>query len=474
MIDMTQIQRIIIILTGTAFFMEGLDSSIMNTSLPQIAQSLAITPLHLKVALTTYLLAAGVIIPISGWLADKFGIKTIFKWAIIIFLLGSTLSGLSQNIVIMVLGRVIQGIGGALSLPLGRLLLVRHFSKAEFILAMSTISSLGLIGPSIGPLIGGFLTTFLNWRFIFFVNIPIGFFAIYYVQKHIENTKNPKVKPFDFLGFAILASSLILLLLAFDTLTEHSLAGIQVVTLGALGCLGLTTYWFYAKKHESAVISPKLFSNITFQRVVINNMSIRLALGVVPFLGPLLLQLGLNMSAMMSGIYTGASGIAMIFAKSWVRKILKHFNAGLVASITSLLLCLGFNLNILICHYPNPLLILSVFMINGVLISIQYTTVNALAFSTIPHEYQNMGTSFLSSMQQIMQSFGIAVGAFILYLALGNNIQATHYPLHAFTVTYAILSLLPLLPMIGFFKMRHLKLDKESSTKQLDQTIAVD
>ena len=347
---MTQIQRIIITLTATAFFMEGLDGSIMNTSLPQIALSLHLTPLHLKVALTTYLLAAGVMIPISGWLADKFGIKVIFRLAIVIFLLGSILSGLSNNIVIIVLGSIIQGIGGALSVPLGRLLLVRHFSKAEFIVALSTISSFGLIGPSIGPLIGGFLTTFLNWRFIFFVNIPIGFFALYYVQKHIENTKNPKVKSFDFLGFTILATSLILLLLAFETLTEHTLTGIEIITLGLLGCIGLTAYWFYAKNHERAVISPKLLNTPNFKSIVINSMTIRLALGIIPFLGPLLLQLGLNMSAMMSGLYSGASGIAMIFAKSWVQKLLRRFNAGLIAGTTSILLCLSLNLNILICY----------------------------------------------------------------------------------------------------------------------------
>jgi MFS family permease len=442
--------------------MEGLDGSIMNTSLPQIALSLHLTPLHLKVALTTYLLAAGVMIPISGWLADKFGIKVIFRLAIVIFLLGSILSGLSNNIVIMVLGRIIQGIGGALSLPLGRLLLVRHFSKAEFIVALSTISSFGLIGPSIGPLIGGFLTTFLNWRFIFFVNIPIGFFALYYVQKHIENTKNPKVKSFDFLGFTILATSLILLLLAFETLTEHTLTGIEIITLGLLGCIGLTAYWFYAKNHERAVISPKLLNTPNFKSIVINSMTIRLALGIIPFLGPLLLQLGLNMSAMMSGLYSGASGIAMIFAKSWVQKLLRRFNAGLIAGTTSILLCLSLNLNILICYFPSPMVILGVFIITGILMSIQYTTVNALAYSTLPHEFQNMGTSFLSSMQQIMQSFGIAVGAFILYLAIDGKIEATHYPLHAFVITYALLSLIPLLSAVGFFKIRHLKIDRGS------------
>lgn len=452
---MTKQQRIIITLVAAAFFIEGLDGSIMNTSLPQIAFSLDTTPLHLKLALTTYLLMAGIFIPISGWLADKFGTKVIFRLAISIFLFGSIFCGLSHNLGCLVVGRIIQGIGGALSIPIGRLLLVRHFTKAEFIFTMSTVATYALIGPSIGPLVGGFLTTYFNWRFIFFVNVPIVLFAFYFVQVHISNEKDPNIKPFDFIGFLILAFSLTILLIAFDTMTEHSLTLFTTLLMITIGVLGLIIYWFYARRHYNAVISIKLFDNKIFKAVVLNSMTMRFALGVLPFMGPLLLQLGIGFSAMISGIYTAISGLAMIFAKSLIRILFKYFTSGSVACVTGFLLFLTFNLNILICFYPWHLLILAVFICNGCLASIQFSAMNSLGYNNLSTELQSTGTSFLSALQQLAQSFGIAIAAIILYLFLHGQTGGTHYSLNAFALTYAVLSIMPLISAFGFYTLRH-------------------
>lgn len=451
---MTQ-QRIIIILVAAAFFIEGLDGSIMNTSLPQIAESLNTTPLHLKVALTTYLLMAGIFIPISGWLADKFGTKVIFRLAIIIFLTGSIMCGFSHDVSFLVLGRIIQGIGGALSLPIGRLLLVRNFSRAEFIYAMSTVGTFGLIGPSIGPLIGGFLTTYVNWRLIFFVNIPVGLFAFYFVQTHINNETDKDIKRFDLIGFLLLALSLTTLLIALDILTEHIVTLTTSFIITLISMLGLFIYWLYAKKKDYAVISPHLFDHKIFRKVVFDSLPIRLGLGVLPFIGPLLLQLGLGYSAMVSGIYTGISGIAMILAKPLIRRLLHYFTSGWINTITAFLLFLSFNATILVCYYPYTWVILITFIVNGLLASMQFTAMNSLAYSNINPKFQSGGTSFLSAFQQILQSFGIALAAFILYLFLHGNIETPRYSLNAFALTYAVLSLLPLIAAIGFYQIRH-------------------
>lgn len=451
----TRQQRIIITLVAAAFFIEGLDGSIMNTSLPQISASLHTSPLHLKVALTSYLLMAGIFIPISGWLADKFGTKVIFRIAIIIFLIGSMMCGLSHNVGFLVLGRIIQGIGGALSVPIGRLLLVRNFTRAEFIYAMGSVATFALIGPSIGPLVGGFLTTYINWRFIFFVNIPVALFAFYFVQIFIPNETDPKVKQFDFIGFFLLALSLSILLIALDTLTEHLISLDYNFLVICLGSLGLIIYWHYAKKRDHAVISTQLFKHHVFKKLVLNSLSVRMGLGIIPFMGPLLLQLGLGYSAMASGIYTGIAGIAMILAKSFVRLLLRYFTSGWIATLTALLLFFSFNSMILICYYPYPWVILVTFILNGLLASIQYSAMNSIAYSNIVQNLQSSGTSFLSAFQQITQSFGIAFAAFILYLFLHGHIEATRYPVNAFALAYAVLSLLPLVAAIGFYQLRH-------------------
>jgi EmrB/QacA subfamily drug resistance transporter len=451
---MTQ-QRIIITLVAAAFFIEGLDGSIMNTSLPQIAFSLHTTPLHLKIALTTYLLMAGIFIPISGWLADKFGTKVIFRLALGIFLFGSVLCGFSHNLSLLVCGRIIQGIGGALSVPIGRLLLVRNFSKAEFIYTMSTVATFALIGPSIGPLVGGFLTTYVNWRFIFFVNVPICLFAFYYVQRYISNETDPHIKPFDFLGFIILAVSLTTLLVAFDTITEHALSWFVNFIVMILGALGLVVYWYYARKRDYAVINTQIFDHAVFRRVVLHSTTMRLGLGVLPFMGPLLLQLGLGFSAMVSGIYTAIAGVAMILAKSLIRVLLRHFTSGTLAALTAFCLFISFNLNILICYYPYHAVILSVFVINGLLASLQFSAMNSLSYNNLSPSLQSTGTSFLSSLQQLMQSFGIALAALILYLCLHGQTDTTHYSVNAFALAYALLSLLPLCSAVGFYTLRH-------------------
>lgn len=217
-----QSKKVLIWIIGCAFFMEGLDGTIINTALPPIAESIGTDPLHLKVALTAYLLAAGIMIPASGWLADRFGCQRIFSMALLIFLVGSIACGLSQNLTELVIARVVQGMGGALSLPVGRLIFVRNFKKKELTSVMSLTATFGLLGPTLGPVIGGALTTYVDWRAIFFINIPIGLLGFYLAKKHIKNYKDPKLKKFDAWGFFILSFSLAFILIALDTVDRKS------------------------------------------------------------------------------------------------------------------------------------------------------------------------------------------------------------------------------------------------------------
>ena len=469
---MTPKQKNIIILVATAFFMEGLDGSIMNTSLPQIAFSLGTSPLHLKIALTTYLLTAGIFIPISGWLADKFGTKVMLRFSFTVFLAGSIVCGLSQSVLVMVLGRIIQGFGGALSIPVGRLLFVRNFTRAEFVNAMTAVATFALIGPSAGPLIGGLITTYIHWRFIFFVNIPVVAFALYYVQKHIENEQDLEVKPFDFMGFILLGLSLAALLFALDTIIEPFISRLMSLMMLFLGAFGLGFYYLYAHKKDFPVISPILFKNKAFSTIIFGSLFIRMSLGALPFMGPLLLQMSFGMTAMQAGLYTGTSALSMLATKHFVNRILQRFGLYRVLIANAVLISLGLTLNALMCFYPHPWFILLVLMLNGAFSSLQFSAMNSAAYSNLSAKLQSMGTSFISSFQQITQSFGIALAAFVLGILLQSQLNVLHYPARFFAITFLAISLLPLISSYIFWRATSLSAALKSPEKTVNQTNA--
>ncbi|MCX7122613.1 MAG: MFS transporter [Gammaproteobacteria bacterium] len=450
---MTSLQKIIITIVACAFFMEGLDASIINTALPQISLSLLTDPLHLKLALTAYLLTAGIVIPISGWMADRFGCRTIFSSALLLFLLGSILCGVSHSVPELVIARVIQGAGGALSLPVGRLLFMRHFNKEEFVSAMATTATFGLLGPSLGPLIGGALTTYLSWRAIFFVNIPIGLIGFYFVLRYVENVKDPELHSFDWLGFIILAGSLALLLLGLDTLIDPIVSKAVVIFCLCCGFVGLWGYWFYAKQKHAPLISIQLFDRLAFRLVVLGSIFTRLTISASPFLVPLLLQVGFHYTAMQAGLMTAWGAFGMLLTKFFVRRLLKSvgyrnlliYNSILLAAVT-------FSLSLLSGHPPVVLMIILLFL-NGVISSIQFTGMNSFGYINIAPRLQSAGSSFMSSLQQVASGFSIALAALVLECFLhSSNILETYSP-PSFRYTFMVVALFPLVGVVFFRRL---------------------
>ncbi len=450
---MDSTKRFLIVIVACAFFMEGLDATIINTALPQIAYSLQTDPLHLKVALTAYLLAAGIVIPVSGWLADYFGCHRIFTSAVIIFLVGSIACGCAQNLTELVLARVIQGTGGALSLPIGRLLFMRNFSKTELVSAMSLTATFGLLGPSFGPLIGGALTTYVSWRAIFFVNIPIGLLGFYFAWYHIENIKNPDLKKFDVWGFLIISLSLAALLVGLDTIIDPLLGPLSTALLIAIGFCGLIVYVFYARTRDYAIISTRLFQNRTFAYVIFGSLFVRFSISAAPFLIPLLLQVGFAYSPMVSGIFTAAGAFGMLITKLFVSQTLKTFGHRLVLIISSLLFSVSLASLSIIALHPAIAIIFLLLLINGIIASMQFTAMNTLAYGSVAPALQASGSSFISSLQQIMSSFSIALSAMTLELFLHSHTILHTYSPPAFEHTFLVLALWPILSSIVFMKL---------------------
>ncbi len=451
---MTPLQKIIIVIVACAFFMEGLDGSIINTALPQISLSLHSDPLHLKLALTCYLLTAGVIIPMSGWMADRFGCQFIFASALILFLVGSILCGLSHTVMQLVVSRIVQGAGGALSLPVGRLLFMRHFDKESFVSAMATTATFGLLGPSLGPLLGGLLTNYISWRAIFFVNVPIGLTGFYFVLKYIENFKDPDIHPFDWKGFLLLAGSLAVLLLGLDTVIDPIFEeGLALIFLGA-GLVGVCAYWLYAKHQVAPLISTRLFDSLSFRLVIMGSIFARLAISVSPFLVPLLLQVGFHYTALQAGLMTAWGAIGMLLTKFFFRRLLNYFGYRKLLILNSSLLSLSTLVLASLSLHPPVVLIVFILFCNGVISSIQFSSMNSYGYSNIPPRLQSMGSSFMSSMQQVAAGFSIALAALILECFLhSTNIMGTYSP-PAFRYTFLCVALFPLLGILFFRRLK--------------------
>jgi EmrB/QacA subfamily drug resistance transporter len=297
-------------------FINQLDSTILSTSLPQIAESLDVAPVRLSLAITSYLVTLAVFIPISGWIADRFGPRRVFCWAIFMFTFSSALCGFATSLPMLIATRILQGFGGAMMTPVGRIILGRTFPKEQLYAALAFISIPGLIGPTIGPLVGGFITTYLSWRWIFFVNIPVGAIGILLALRYVKNFETPPPVRFDFTGFVIVGAGLALLELAIDYLGHHLVGGATIAGLFVTAAVLLGVYTWYALSRDNAVLDLNLFRLRAFRSATVWGGLCRMTIGAVPFLLPLMLQISFGMSAMTSGIITFVMNVGAIGVKT--------------------------------------------------------------------------------------------------------------------------------------------------------------
>jgi EmrB/QacA subfamily drug resistance transporter len=395
-------------LVAVAFFMESLDTTILNTAVPTISAALHVAALSMKAVLASYTLSLAVFIPISGWMADRFGTRRVFASAIGLFTLGSCLCGLSGNIHWLVVCRILQGCGGAMMVPVGRLTLVRTFAKSDLLRTMSFVSIPALVAPMLGPIAGGLIVGYLHWRVIFFLNIPIGLAGLILVYLHLPDYRAEKIHPLDIVGLILFGAGIALLSYVLEIFGEHTLGAIEMLGLLALSAMLLAGYAVHARTLPFPLLDLKLFRIRTFRAAVSGSFFTRLGIGGVPFLLPLLYQVGLGFTPIQSGLLIMPQALAAMSMKTIMPQLLKRVGyRGVLISNTLILGVLLMGFATIAMGTPVWMIVLEAFLY-GAFTSLQYTSMNTLVYSDITPEETSNASSIASTMQQMSISFGVA------------------------------------------------------------------
>jgi EmrB/QacA subfamily drug resistance transporter len=396
-------------LVAVALFMESLDTTILNTAVPAISAALKVDPLSMKSVLASYTLSLAVFIPISGWMADRFGTRKVFAAAIGIFTLGSFLCGMASDIHLLVACRILQGCGGAMMVPVGRLTLVRTFAKSELLRAMSFVSIPALVAPMLGPIAGGLIVGYFHWRVIFFLNIPIGLAGLILVYIHLPNYSEEHTHPLDIVGLILFGSGIALLSYVLEIFGEHALSTGEIIGLLAISLVMLLGYGLHAKSLQFPLLQLKLFHIRTFRAAVSGSFFTRLGMGGVPFLLPLLYQVGLGFTPIQSGLLIMPQAIGAMTMKFAMPRILTRFGyRGVLISNTLLIGVLIMAFGTIGLHTPVWTIVLQAFSY-GAFSSLQYTSMNTLAYADTTEQQTSSASSIASTMQQMSVSFGVAI-----------------------------------------------------------------
>jgi EmrB/QacA subfamily drug resistance transporter len=411
----------VLLIVASAMFMEQLDGTVLATALPTMARSFNADPLHMNIALTSYLLTLAMFIPASGRIADRFGSRTVFRAAIGLFTLGSILCAQAPTLWALVAARMLQGAGGAMMSPVGRLVMLRAVSKADLVRSMAWLMIPATIGPIVGPPVGGFIVTYLTWHWIFYINVPIGILGIILVTVFIDEMKEPKRQPFDLRGLVLAGTALACLMFGIEVASRGVGTWWIVVALLGTGTLSGVLYWLHAHRHPRPMLDFSLMRIQTFRLSVLCGSLSRIAVGAMPFLLPMMLQVGFGMSAAQSGLITFVSSIgslAMRICAPWFLRRLGFRNVLMwVGVLATLLLAVsaGFRPS-----WPVPV-IYGVLLANGFFQSLQFMAYNTIAYADVPRPDMSAATSFYTTFQQMSLTLGIALSA----AALAGSVAIT-------------------------------------------------
>jgi EmrB/QacA subfamily drug resistance transporter len=442
-------------LVAVGFFMESLDTTILNTAVPAIAQALKVPPLSMKAVLASYALSLAVFIPISGWMANRFGTRRVFASAIGIFTLGSFLCGISNDIHLLVACRILQGGGGAMMLPVGRITMVRTFAKSELINAMSFVAIPGLVGPMLGPVIGGAIIGYFHWSMIFFVNIPIGLFGLYMVYRHLPNYRERRNFPLDVIGLVLFGSGIALLSYVLEIFGETSLSGREMFGLLAISAALLAAYGLHTKRTAHPLLRLNLLRTRTFRVAVSGNLFTRLGIGGIPFLLPLLYQVGLGFSPIQSGLLIMPQAFAAMSLKLTMPLILKKFGYRTVLITNTLALGLMIMLFATINIGTPTWVIVVMAFTYGFLTSLQYTSMNTLAYADVGEHEASGASTIASTVQQLAVSFGIATASLAAALFIPDHLRATApQMIHGIHLALFVLAALTIASTVVFARLR--------------------
>lgn len=454
--NLAQTKRILPWIVATALFMENLDATILNTAVPTMARSLDVEPLSLKAVLTSYTLCLAVFIPISGWMADRFGTRRVFMAAVACFTVGSLLCGLAVNIPMLVAARILQGIGGAMMTPVGRLSIVRTFPKSEMLTAMNYVVIPALIGPLLGPVAGGLIVNWLPWRVIFFLNLPFGLLGLWLVRRHMPDYRDPDVAPLDRRGFLLFGSGIALLSYALEVFGEHRLPAGPLTLLFATAAVLLALYGWHESRTARPVIELALFRIRTFKVAVLGGTITRLGVGGTPFLLPLLYQIGLGFPAWQAGLFTMPQAIAAITMKVWSGKLLARFGHRQILIANTVFF--GATLATFALVGPGTPLwcILPLSFVQGLFSALQFTSLNTLVYADTSDRDASMANSIALTAQMMSWSFGVAVASLFTAAYLQGAPQSDHAAfLSALHKAFLTIGALTILSSLTFWRLRH-------------------
>lgn len=411
------------LIVACAMFMENMDATVIATSLPVLARDLGESPIALKLALTSYVVGLGVFIPICGWVADRYGTRSVFRAAIGVFVVGSLLCAVSNSLATFVAARFVQGIGGAMMVPVGRIIIFRSIPKRDFVKAISYLTVPALFGPVIGPPLGGFITTYFHWRWIFVINLPIGILGMVLASRYIANLREEVSGPLDVRGFVLSALGGSLVMLGLSLIGGYLVTPLTAVSMLALGILALYGYWLHARRSRPDAAPPLLDLNLlripTFQASVLGGSLFRIGLGAMPFLLPLALQEGLGMSAFESGSITCASAFGGLFMKSIASPVLGRFGYRTVLIFNAVLAGMAIAACGIFSATTPHWAMLAVVLLGGFFPSLQFTCLNSIAYADIPSQDVSRATSLASVIQQLSLGLGVTIA--------GLTLQLSHY-----------------------------------------------
>lgn len=426
--------RLLVLLVSIGFFMQGLDSSIVNTALPAMAKDLNESPLQMHSVIVAYVLAMATCIPLSGWLSDRFGARNTYFSAIVIFTLGSLGCGLSESVNELLFYRVVQGIGGALLLPVGRLAMLKVIPRTQFLAAMSLMSLAGLIGPMIGPTLGGWIVEVYTWNWIFLINIPMGILGVLMTIKAMPNVTEPTVQKFDLRGFIFLVVGMVCLSLGVENFADPRYSTLSSIVLVIVGLIGSGIYAFHAHTHENALFRSRLFKYKIYSIGILGNFFARLGGNSIPFLLPLMLQIAFGFSPLVTGILMIPTVMGSLVSKPMIRPLIQKFGYRNVLLVNTVLVgaCI---VSFALSNADTPIWLRTIhFLIFGILNSIQFVAMNTLTLKDLPQQDASSGNSFLSMIMMLSMSIGVAlagtlVNIFEARLGAAFITSAFHYTL---------------------------------------------
>lgn len=443
--------RIIPLVLAVALFMENMDSTVIATSLPAIAADIGAEPISLKLALTAYFVALAIFIPLSGWMADRFGAKNIFRVAIVVFMAGSICCAFSDSLLTFVLSRFLQGIGGSMMTPVARLVLVRATPRNELVSAMAWLTIPALIGPITGPPLGGFLTTYLSWHWIFWINIPIGIIGLILITKFLHTPDSRNERPVDVPGLILSALTFAGIMFGFSVISLPAIPAVAGYASVGIGVTAGLIYLRHAKRTEHPILDPKMFRLPLFRNAIIGGSLFRIGMGALPFLMPLMLQLAFGLTPFQSGLITFVAAFGAILSKFGAQRLYAMFGFPRTLMVTAAIGCVFLGINGFLTPTVPYWLLMSALFLGGLARASFFTGVNALVFADVDEAHASQATVINAVSQQLSVAAGVAVAGAVLEVS--SNLHGGELSLGDFHIAWFAVAIVSICSAIPFMRL---------------------